>query len=75
MAKSQLQFKRTTTDKVQVKGTLSEDCSTVTYKDDNNVEQEIKVTDLLNAFVNQDIDLSVSLKSEEDLDVIPADNE
>ena len=75
MAKSQLQFKRTTTDKIQVKGILSEDGTTVTYEDDNKVEQEIKVSDLLNAFVNQPIDLSVSLKSEEDLDVIPADNE
>lgn len=75
MAKSQLQFKRTTTDKIQVKGILSEDGTTVTYEDDNKVEQEIKVADLLNSFVNQSIDLSVSLKSEEDLDVIPADNE
>lgn len=75
MAKSQLQFKRTTTDKIQVKGVLSEDGTTVTYEDDNKVEQKIKVSDLLNAFINQPIDLSVSLKTEEDLDVIPADNE
>lgn len=75
MAKSQLQFKRTTTDKIQVKGILSEDGIFITYEDDNKIEQEIKVADLLNAFVNQPIDLSVSLKSEEDLDVIPSDND
>ena len=75
MNKKNLKFKRTTTDKIQVKGILSEDGTTVTYEDDNKIEQEIKVADLLNAFINQSIDLSVSLKTEEDLDVIPTDNE
>ena len=73
MANSQLSFKRTTTDKVTVKGFLSEDGTYITYKDENKIEQDIKVADVLNAFKNQPIDLSVTLKSEEDLDVIPVD--
>ena len=75
MANSQLSFKRTTTDKVTVKGLLSEDGTYITYKDENKIEQDIKIVDVLNAFKNQPIDLSVTLKSEEDLDVIPADEE
>lgn len=75
MANSQLSFKRTTTDKVTVKGLLSEDGTYITYKDENKIEQDIKIADVLNAFKNQPIDLSVTLKSEEDLDVIPVDEE
>lgn len=75
MANSRLSFKRTTTDKVTVKGLLSEDGTYITYKDENKIEQDIKIADVLNAFKNQPIDLSVTLKSEEDLDVIPVDEE
>ena len=75
MANSQLSFKRITTDKVTVKGLLSEDGTYITYKDENKIEQDIKISDVLNAFKNQPIDLSVTLKSEEDLDVIPVDEE
>ena len=75
MANSQLSFKRTTTDKVTVKGLLSEDGTYITYKDENKIEQDIKIADVLNAFKNQPIDLSVTLKSEEDLDVIPVDED
>lgn len=74
MAKSQLSFKRTITDKVQVKGVLSEDGTTITYEDDNKNEQEIKVVDLLKSFINQPIELSASLKSEEDMDVVPVED-
>lgn len=74
MAKSQLNFKRTITDKIQIKGILSEDAMTILYEDENKNEQEIKIIDLLNAFISQPIDLSVSLKQEEDLDVIPVAN-
>lgn len=75
MAKSQLNFKRTITDKIQIKGILSEDAMTILYEDENKNEQEIKIIDLLNAFISQPIDLSVSLKQEEDLDVIPVAND
>ena len=70
MAKSKLQFKRNITDQLSVKGVLSEDGTFVTYKDENDIEQEVKISDLLNAFKNQEINFSVSLKSDEDLNVI-----
>ncbi len=71
---SNLKFKRTTTDKLQVKGILSEDCTTVEYEDENGTERQVKVTDLLKPFMNQPIDLSASLKSEEDLDLVSAED-
>ena len=75
MAKSKLQFKRNITDQLSVKGILSEDGTFVTYKDENDIEQEVKISDLLNAFKNQEINFSVSLKSDEDLNVIASENE
>ena len=73
MAKSKLQFKRNITDQLLVKGILSEDGTFITYKDENDIEQEVKISDLLNAFKNQEINFSVSLKSDEDLDVIASE--
>lgn len=75
LAKSKLQFKRNIVDQLSVKGILSEDGTFVTYKDENDIEQEVKISDLLNAFKNQEINFSVSLKSDEDLDVIASENE
>lgn len=67
MAKSQLTKTRTITDKVNVKGVLSDDGTTITYKDENKVDQEITVADCLNMFKGKSIDFSVSIKSEDEL--------
>ena len=74
MAKSKLTFKRNITDKLSVKGVLSEDGTFITYTDENDVEQDVKVSDLLKAFINQPIEFGVSLKSDEDLDLIPVND-
>ena len=73
MAKSKLQFKRSTTDKLSVKGVLSEDGTFITYTDENDAEQDVKVSDLLKAFINQPIEFGVSLKSDEDLDLVTSE--
>lgn len=75
MPKSKLQFKRNITDKLSVKGILSEDGTYITYKDENDTEQDVKVSDLLNAFVNQPIEFGVCLKCDEDLDLVTSDDE
>lgn len=75
MAQSKLQFKRNITDKLSVKGVLSEDGMFITYEDENDVEQDVKIVDLLNAFKNQPIEFGVSLKSNEDLDLVTSDEE
>ena len=75
MAKSKLTFKRNITDKLSVKGILSEDGTSITYTDENDVEQDVKVSDLLKAFTNQSIEFGVNLKSDEDLDLITSEDE
>lgn len=75
MAKSGLQFKRNTVEKVAIKGLLSDDCSTITYTDENGNEKDVTVKDLLNAMKNQYIELSSQIKTEEELEVIPADED
>lgn len=75
MSKSKLQFKRNITDKLSVKGILSEDGTCITYTDENDIEQDVKVSDLLKVFVNQPIEFGVSLKSDEDLELITSDEE
>lgn len=73
MAKSKLSFKRNITDKLSVKGVLSEDGTFITYTDENDVEQDVKVSDLLKVFINQPIEFGVSLKSDEDLALITSE--
>lgn len=73
MAKSKLSFKRNIIDKLSVKGILSEDGTFITYTDENDTEQNVKVSDLLKAFINQPIEFGVSLKSDEDLDLVTSE--
>jgi len=75
MGKSKLVFKRNIVDKLSVKGVLSEDGAIITYVDENDIEQEVKIADLLNAFKNQSIEFGVQLKSDEDLELIESDDE
>ncbi len=75
MAKSKLSFKRNITNRLSVKGILSEDGTYITYSDENDSNQDIKVSDLLKAFINQPIEFGVSLKSDEDLDLVTSDEE
>lgn len=67
MAKSQLSKTRTITDRVSVKGMLSEDGTTITYTDENKAEQNITVAECLNIFKGKPIDFSISIKSEDEL--------
>lgn len=73
--KSKLSFKRNITDKLTVKGMLSEDATFITYIDECDTEQNIKVCDLLKSFINQPIEFCVSIKSDEDLDLLTVDED
>ena len=75
MAKSKLTFQRNITNKLLVKGVLSDDGTFITYTDENDVEQDVKVSDLLKAFINQPIEFGISLKSDEDLDLITSEDD
>ena len=50
-----------------VKGILSEDGTTITYIDENKIEQDITVAECLKVFTGKPIDFSVSIKSEDEL--------
>lgn len=74
MAKSKLTYKRNVTDQLSVKGILSEDATEISYIDENDNEQTVKISDLLSVFADKDIDFSVSLKKNEDLE-LPVDTD
>ena len=74
MAKSNLTFKRNTTDKLTVKGIMSNDCKTITYTDEYYEEQTMEVSDLMHAFKGQEVTMSVALKTDEDLELIPTED-
>lgn len=74
MTRSKFSFKRNITDKLSVKGILSEDGTYITYTDENDIEQDIKISDLLKVFINQPIEFAVCLKSDEDLDLITSED-
>lgn len=74
MAKSKLSYKRNVTDQLSVKGILSEDATEISYIDENDNEQTVKISDLLSVFADKDIDFSVSLKKNEDLE-LPVDTD
>ncbi|MCR2051103.1 hypothetical protein NSB25_28210 [Acetatifactor muris] len=67
MAKSQLTKTRVITDKVAVKGMLSDDGTVITYTDENKIEQDITIAECLKVFAGKPIDFSVSIKSEDEL--------
>lgn len=63
---NQLKKTRTITDKVSVKGILSEDGTVITYMNDK-AEEEIPVADCLKVFLGKPVDFSISVKSEDDI--------
>ena len=64
---SQLKKTRTITDKLSVKGILSDDATFITYLDESKEEKEISLNTCLDDFKGCHIELNVSVKSEEDL--------
>lgn len=63
---NQLKKIRTITDKVTVKGILSNDGTTITYMNDK-IEEEITIAECLKAFLGKPVDFSISVKTEDEL--------
>lgn len=68
---NQLKKTRTITDKVSVKGILSDDGTVITYMNDKT-EEEITIAECLKVFLGKPVDFSISIKSEDEL---PEENE
>lgn len=75
MAKSKLNYNKTIVSKMTIKGILSEDGKTITYFDEDDVEREIKITDCFAPFTGKEIDIAISEKASEDLEIEPADED
>lgn len=65
MAKN-LTYKKTTTEKVTIKGVLSDDATTITYVEDK-AEKTATVQDYLDKFASMAVEFSIGCKSDEDL--------
>lgn len=63
---NQLKKTRTITDKVSVKGILSDDGTVITYMNDKT-EEEITIAECLKVFLGKPVDFSISIKSEDEL--------
>lgn len=69
MAKSKLNYTKTTVEKISVKGTLSDNMQEILYLDEDEIERSIKIADFLKVFKSKNIELSICEKSNEELDV------
>lgn len=63
---NQLKKTRTITDKVSVKGILSDDGTVITYMNDK-AEEKITIAECLKSFLGKPVDFSISIKSEDEL--------
>lgn len=75
MAKSKLSYKRCIKDTLTVSGLLSEDGTKVTYFDEYDNEKEAKISELLTDFSNKEINFSISIKTDEELELPETDEE
>lgn len=68
-----LKYSKTTIEKIDIKGILDEEAKTITYEEkdgDSVIEKTIEVQTLFNQFASNKISLTISSKSDEDLDLI-----
>ena len=60
-------YNRKVSDKLTVKGILSDDCAEIKYIDDDKVEQTVSVDACMSHFANQSITFTITLNTDEDL--------
>lgn len=68
MAK-QLNYKKTITESITVKGILSDDAKTITYLDEDKDDVTIEVQTLLDKFASQGVALSIKMQNDEELEL------
>lgn len=61
-----LTHKKTVTEKVVIKGILSDDGKTITVME-KDVEKDVTIQDYVNKFVGEYIEVTLQIKSEDDL--------
>ena len=68
MAK-QLNYKKTTSETITVKGFLSDDATTITYLNEDKEEVTIPVQTLLEKFASMAVSLSIKTQTDEELEI------
>lgn len=61
-----LSYKKTLTEKIQIKGVLSDDATMITVSDKEE-EFEVALQDFLNRFAGEYVEITLSSKEEQDL--------
>ena len=68
MAKG-LNWKKSITETISVKGNLNELATEITYLDEDKNEQTIAVQELLNKFASCPVSMSIKMQTDEELDI------
>ena len=68
MAK-QLNYKKTTSETITVKGVLSDDATTITYLNEDKDEVVIPVQTLLDKFASLGVTISIKSQTDEELEI------
>ena len=68
MAK-QLNYKKTTSETITVKGVLSDDATTITYLNEDKDEVIIPVQTLLDKFASLGVTISIKSQTDEELEI------
>jgi hypothetical protein len=68
MAKG-LNWKKSITETISVKGNLNETATEITYLDEDKEEQTIAVQELLNKFASCAVSMSIKMQTDEELDI------
>lgn len=68
MAK-QLNYKKTTSETITVKGVLSDDATTITYLNEDKDEVTISMQTLMNKFASMGVAISIKSQTDEELEI------
>ena len=62
-------YKRNTTEKVDIKGVMNAEATTITYEVKDAPEETVTIQDYLNQFASLPVQITIQTKSEEELDL------
>ena len=68
MAK-QLNYKKTTSETITVKGFLNDDATTITYLNEDKEEVTISMQTLINKFASMGVAISIKSQTDEELEI------
>lgn len=64
-----VKYTKNTTEKVDIKGIMNEDATTITYERKDAPDETITIQDYLNQFASMSVQITIQTKMEEELDL------